>query len=111
MSARELFRIAFANPVSAVYLGFVGAVALFEVVAALIEGPQEFAGLYVLMVTSPTALLLMGFAEAIGGFAMPAPGLEFVILAVSAVLQSLALGLLWKLVRRERAQPGRPRHS
>ncbi|MEU9982150.1 hypothetical protein [Streptomyces sp. NPDC050856] len=111
MIARKLFRIAFANPFSAVYLGVVGAVAVFEVIAALIEGPQEFAGLYVLMVTSPTALLLMEFAEAIGGFAKPSQELSVVTLAVSAVLQSLTLGLLWKLVRSERAKPGRAQHS
>ncbi|GAA2938266.1 SCO4225 family membrane protein [Streptomyces enissocaesilis] len=110
MIARKLFRRAFANPISAAYLGVVGTVTVFEVAAAFIEGPQEFAGLWVLMTTSPTALLFLGVAEAIGGGAGP-EGLLFVILAVSAFIQSLALGLLWEVLRSGRENPGRPRHS
>ncbi|MBB6440026.1 SCO4225 family membrane protein [Streptomyces candidus] len=105
MSARTLFRTAFANPLSAVYLGVVGAVAVFELVAAFIEGPQDMAGIYVLLVTSPTSLMLFSFAEAISGHAKPGLETSVVVIAVSALLQALALGLLWGLVRRERAKP------
>lgn len=112
MIADKLFRTAFANPFSAAYLGVVGAVTVFEVVAAFIEGPQEFAGLWVLMATSPTALLFMGVAESVGGFAQLPEGLGFAaVLAVSAVVQSLALGLLWEVLRRGRGKSGRPRPS
>ncbi|MER6442402.1 hypothetical protein ABT275_39730 [Streptomyces sp. NPDC001185] len=111
MIARKLFRTAFANPISAAYLGVVGAVTVFEVVAAFIEGPQEFAGLWVLMATSPTALLFMGVAESVGGFAQLPEGLGFAILVVSALVQSLAWGLLWEVLRSGRGKPGHPRHS
>ncbi|MGW4676669.1 SCO4225 family membrane protein [Streptomyces sp. NPDC004324] len=111
MIAGKLFRTAFANPLSAAYLGVVGAVTVFEVVSAFIEGPQEFAGLWVLMATSPTALLFMGVAESVGGFAQLPEGLGFAILAVSAVVQSLALGLLWEVLRSGRGKSGRPRPS
>ncbi|MEU1503044.1 hypothetical protein [Streptomyces sp. NPDC005732] len=53
----------------------------------------------------------MGVAESVGGFAQLPEGLGFAILAVSAVVQSLALGLLWDVLRSGRGKSGRPRPS
>ncbi|CAM5613531.1 hypothetical protein SSPIM334S_02630 [Streptomyces spiroverticillatus] len=109
MFARKLFRLAVANPLSAAYLGVVGAVVLFEVVAALVGGGHDMAGIWVGMVTMPASLPLVMFA--VNETGEPNLALYGVGLVVGVGLQSLAMGLLWKLVRSDRARGGRPLHS
>ncbi|MGW1464527.1 SCO4225 family membrane protein [Streptomyces sp. NPDC002308] len=107
MIARKLFRLGFANPVSALYLGLVGAGAVFEVAVAIIEGPQEMGGLWVMLLTAPVSIALTEGVEMVGG------GLSDIVLtvvfAVSAVIQSLALGLLREGLRGIRGESRHPR--
>ncbi|MEU3606188.1 hypothetical protein AB0E83_12145 [Streptomyces sp. NPDC035033] len=117
MNARALFRLTFANAASAVYLGLVGASVVFEVAAAVFADPG-IVGIWPFLLTAPASLLVAGGIEAAWG--MDAPLWTMVGgVALSAVVQSLALGALVEalsgrrrpLPARATAEPPRPRPS
>ncbi|MEU2026333.1 hypothetical protein ABZ565_29900 [Streptomyces sp. NPDC016469] len=98
MHARALLRLTFANPVSAVYLGVVGASIAFEAAAAVFGDPG-FVGVWPFLLTAPASLLFAMVGAAVGG---PAE-LSYWFLAggvvVSALVQAFALGALTETVR------------
>ncbi|MFJ2739418.1 SCO4225 family membrane protein [Streptomyces sp. NPDC087440] len=112
MIARKLLRTTVTNPLSAAYLGLVAAVTVFTVISAFVEEANEFIALWVILVTSPTSTLILGALQIFGGGEKDAAGLVvYVVIALSALIQSTALGLIWKLVRSDRARGVRPVNS
>ncbi|WP_425835309.1 SCO4225 family membrane protein [Streptomyces fractus] len=106
MNARTLLRLTVTNPVSAIYLGLVGASVVFEIVVVLTSSDPGFVGVWPFFFTAPTSLVAVAVIDAIGGVDAHYWVLT-VGLAVSALLQSLALGATYEGLR-GRLRPGRP---
>lgn len=108
MNARTLFRLTFANAASAAYLGLVGASVVFEVAALLFADPG-LVGVWPFLLTAPTSLVATGAVGAVWG--MDAPYWYLIIgVAISALVQSFALGALLEALRgggRRLARPSR----
>lgn len=101
MNARTLLRLTVTNPASAVYLGLVGASVVFEVVVLLTASDPGFVGVWPFFFTAPTSLVMVAGVEALWG--MDAPYWVLMVgLAVSALLQSLALGATFEALRGRR---------
>lgn len=102
MNARKLLRLTVTNPASAIYLGLVGATVGFEAVVLLTSTDPGMVGVWSFFVTAPTSLMMVWGIDAIWGLDAPI-GLLGAAIAVSALLQSLALGATLEALR------GRPR--
>ncbi|MGW2179664.1 SCO4225 family membrane protein [Streptomyces sp. NPDC001732] len=106
MNARALYRLTIANPASAVYLGLVGASVVFEVAAALLTEPG-IVGVWPFLLTTPTSFLTAGATAAVGGSDAPFWLLAAGI-AVSALVQSFAIGAVLETLRGRRRVLPRP---
>jgi hypothetical protein len=106
MNVRALYRLTFANPASAVYLGIVGASVVFEVAAALLADPG-IVGIWPFLLTAPTSLLMVGIGQAVWGEALSTWFLVIGVV-VSALVQSFALGAVLETLRVRRRVPTRP---
>ncbi|MFE7463560.1 SCO4225 family membrane protein [Streptomyces sp. NPDC057499] len=97
----------FGNAASAVYLGIVGASVVFEA-AVVLFGEPGMVGVWPVLLTAPTSLVVVGAAGAVGG-ADGSAWLLFVAPVVGALVQSFALGALWGALRgrRGRVRPAR----
>ncbi|MFZ3571279.1 SCO4225 family membrane protein [Streptomyces sp. BH097] len=101
MNARTLLRLTVTNPASAVYLGLVGATMVFEAVVLLTSPDPGMVGVWSFFVTAPTSLVAISFIP-------EAPfGVLVAAVAVSALVQSLALGVTYDGLR-GRLRRGRP---
>ncbi|MFE6853815.1 SCO4225 family membrane protein [Streptomyces sp. NPDC057674] len=102
---RALVRLTFANPASLVYLGMVIAAAL-PMVFASATADSSFAAVWMLLITAPTStlLLLPDFADGDSGLAT---GYFLAALALSALLQSFLLGLVYRRLRGTPARQAR----
>ncbi|WP_327663919.1 MULTISPECIES: SCO4225 family membrane protein [unclassified Streptomyces] len=98
MNARTLLRLTVTNPASAIYLGLVGASVVFTAGVVLFSPDPGFAGVWPFFLTAPTSLVMMGIMGAVGGLDAPV-WLLAIGLAVSALLQSLALGATLQALR------------
>lgn len=107
---RTLWRLLFANPVSAVYLAVVGLATGVAVVQPLFvdHGLESLIWVWPALLTSPAFALVAGAGEAVFG-AEPAPWYLFTGVAVAALLQSLVLGTAWHALHRPRRH--RPKHG
>ncbi|MDX2555961.1 SCO4225 family membrane protein [Streptomyces stelliscabiei] len=108
MNARTLFRLTFANPASAAYLGLIGASVVLEV-AVVLFGDPEMVGVWPFLLTAPTSLVTTGAIGALWGADAPYWFLA-VGVAISALVQSFALGALLQALRgggRGLARPSR----
>ncbi|MDK0520599.1 hypothetical protein [Streptomyces sp. ML-6] len=109
MNVRALYRLTFANPASAVYLGIVGASVVFEVAAVLFSDPG-MAGVWPFLLTAPTSLVTVTVGQVVWNDASPvwfmAAGVAF-----SALLQSFALGSVLETLRARRRVLVRPRRG
>ncbi|MEV8451061.1 hypothetical protein AB0467_00295 [Streptomyces sp. NPDC052095] len=92
----------FCNAASAVYLGIVGAAFLFEL-AVVLFGDPGMVGVWPVLLTAPTSLVVVGAAEAVAG---PDSSAWFLFIApvVGALVQSFALGALWSVLRGRQGQ-------
>ncbi|MCX4833295.1 MULTISPECIES: SCO4225 family membrane protein [unclassified Streptomyces] len=98
MNARTLLRLTVTNPASAIYLGLVGASVVFTAGVVLFSSDPGFVGVWPFFLTAPTSLIMMGIMGAVGGLDAPV-WLLAIGLAVSALLQSLALGATLQALR------------
>lgn len=105
MNARTLLRLTVTNPASAIYLGLVGATVVFTGVVVLTAADPGFVGVWPFFFTAPTSLLAVGVIGAVGGLDAPIWLLGAGI-AVSALLQSLALGATYEALRGRRRRLG-----
>ncbi|MFE7614730.1 SCO4225 family membrane protein [Streptomyces sp. NPDC057496] len=106
MNIRALYRLTFANPASAVYLGIVGASVVFEIAAALLSDPG-IVGVWPFLLTAPTSLVTVTVGQALWNDA--APGWFLVAGVVfSALIQSFALGAVLETLRARRRVVTRP---
>ncbi|MFI8372089.1 SCO4225 family membrane protein [Streptomyces sp. NPDC085466] len=103
---RTLVRLTFANPASLVYLGLV-AVAALPVVAAAAGADVAFAGIWLLMITAPTSMVLL-LPDFAGGASAPAAAYIVAALVLSALLHSFVLGLAYRGLRGHAARRTRP---
>ncbi|MFF8973905.1 SCO4225 family membrane protein [Streptomyces sp. NPDC014995] len=106
MNARRLpgpARLAFANPASLVYLALVATATAFLAWDQLFVTHEDasFAGVYLLVLASPTFFLLDGAGRALLGSGADAPG-WFVLtaLVLSVLVQSALIGALHRRLRR-----------
>ncbi|WP_329027211.1 SCO4225 family membrane protein [Streptomyces sp. NBC_01423] len=99
-----MFRLTFANPVSAVYLGFVGASLVVEALVATFGDPG-FIGIWPFLLTAPASLLftMLGI-DVWGNTEVPYWYVTGGIVA-GALAQAFALGALTETLR------GRPRRT
>lgn len=98
MHARALFRLTFANRVSAVYLGIVGASIVFEVAAATFGDPG-LVGVWPFLLTAPASLLFAMVGAEAGG---PADVSYWFLgggIVLSALVQAFVLGAVTETLR------------
>ncbi|MFB6503180.1 SCO4225 family membrane protein [Streptomyces sp. NPDC056099] len=109
MNVRALYRLAVANPASAVYLGIVGASIVFEMAAALLSDPG-IVGVWPFLLTAPTSLVTVAVGQVLWNDASPVwfmtAGVVF-----SALVQSFALGAVLETLRARRRVFTRPSRS
>ncbi|OKJ74068.1 SCO4225 family membrane protein [Streptomyces sp. CB02460] len=98
MHARALFRLTFANPVSAVYLGIVGASIVFEAAVATFGDPG-FVGVWPFLLTAPASLLFSMVGMEIGGQGAVSYWFLAGGVVVSALVQAFVLGALAQTLR------------
>ncbi|MGW2472236.1 SCO4225 family membrane protein [Streptomyces sp. NPDC001665] len=98
MHARALFRLTFANPVSVVYLGVVGASVVFEAAVATFGDPG-FVGVWPFLLTAPASLLFAMVGMEVGGPADVSYWFLAGGVVVSALVQAFVLGALTETVR------------
>ncbi len=100
-------RLAFGSLPSQVYLALVALAALYVTIDSAFVHHEDasFAGVWLFLLTAPTvfAFLIVGelFGDAVGGSVW----FLYVAMALSVVIQSLAIGLFVRLLR------GRPHHA
>ncbi|MER5742771.1 SCO4225 family membrane protein [Streptomyces sp. NPDC059913] len=102
MNVRALVRMTFCNAASAVYLGIVAAAFVFEL-AVVLFGDPGMVGVWPVLLTAPTSLVVVGAAGAVWGTGASAWFL-FVAPVVGALVQSFALGALWSALRGRRGR-------
>ncbi|OKH98142.1 hypothetical protein A6A06_28415 [Streptomyces sp. CB02923] len=97
-------RLMFGNPVSLVYLALVVAAVLFALVDMVFVRHQDasFAGIWAVLLTSPTVFPLWLAGDAMWGEAGSPQWYSVLTLVVAALVNALLLGLL------QRALRGRP---
>jgi cell shape-determining protein MreD len=98
-----LRRLMFANPVSAVYLGVVGAAIGVATIQPLFaeHGMESLIWVWPALLTFPTFSLVALAGDALFG---PETATWYLIggVVVSALVQSLVLGVVWEALRRPR---------
>jgi hypothetical protein len=105
---RNLVRLMFGNPASAVYLGVVGVAVVFAVVAPLFggNGDASMAWVWPGLFTLPAFSLFLTLGGVAGADASAA---FFVVgIVVSALVQSLALGAFLEMLRGRRRRIAGP---
>ncbi|MEV6961246.1 hypothetical protein AB0M97_19005 [Streptomyces sp. NPDC051207] len=100
---RSLWRLMFANPASAVYLGVVGIAIGVAVIQPLFtdNGMESLIWVWPALLTLPTFALVALAGEALFG-ADAATWYLITGVVVSALIQSLALGAIWHTLRSPR---------
>jgi hypothetical protein len=100
---RTLWRLMFANPASAVYLGVVGVAIGVATIQPLFtdHGMESLIWVWPALLTLPTFALVALAGETLFG-ADAVTGYLITGVVVSALVQSLALGALWQTLRRPR---------
>ncbi|MDG9716782.1 SCO4225 family membrane protein [Streptomyces sp. DH24] len=100
---RTLWRLMFANPASAVYLGVVGLAVAVAVIQPLFadHGLESLIWVWPALLTLPTFALVALAGEALFG-AETATWYLIAGVIVAALVQSLALGAAWTALRRPR---------
>ncbi|MER5183133.1 hypothetical protein ABT009_33080 [Streptomyces sp. NPDC002896] len=106
---RTLVRLMFGNPASAVYLGLVGAAVGISATEPLWSenGGDSLIWVWPALFTCPAFFFVLPIGEAVWGTEAPA---WFFIggIIISALVQSLALGVCLKALRGWRRRPTRP---
>ncbi|WUS97989.1 hypothetical protein OHA46_15475 [Streptomyces sp. NBC_00708] len=90
---RALFRLTFANPVSAVYLGIVGASVVSEVLVATFGDPG-FIGIWPFLLTAPASLLFTMLGVDVWGTTEVSYWYVTGGIVASALVQAFVLGAL-----------------
>ncbi|MEU6059401.1 hypothetical protein [Streptomyces sp. NPDC047097] len=109
MNARTLTRLTFANPASAIYLTLVAGSLATATAVTLFSADPGFVWVWPALFTLPFSTLVVMTGDAVWA-AEGAPAWFLVGgLAVSALVQALALGALWQAVRGHRRGLPHPR--
>jgi hypothetical protein len=100
---RTLWRLLFANPASAVYLGVVGlAIGVATIQPLFVDhGMESLIWVWPALLTFPTFALVAAAGEALFG-AESATWYLITGVVVAALIQSLVLGAVWEALRRPR---------
>ncbi|MCX4448083.1 SCO4225 family membrane protein [Streptomyces sp. NPDC087866] len=95
---RALFRLTFANPVSAVYLGIVGASVVSEVLVATFGDPG-IVGIWPFLLTAPASLLFTMLGVDVWGTTEVSYWYVTAGIAACALVQAFVLGALAETLR------------
>ncbi|MGW1183499.1 SCO4225 family membrane protein [Streptomyces drozdowiczii] len=95
---RALFRLTFANPVSAVYLGVVGASLVVEALVATFGDPG-FVGIWPFLLTAPASLLFTMLGLDVWGTTEVPYWYVTGGIVAGALVQAFALGALTETLR------------
>ncbi|ALO10163.1 hypothetical protein AQF52_4569 [Streptomyces venezuelae] len=98
---RALVRITFANPVSLVYLGL-AVVASIPLLVAPWTADPGFSAVWLILVTSPTSLLLL-LPDVVTGISGWATAYYYTALVLSALTNAYLLGLAYRAIRKSLA--------
>ncbi|HET6856338.1 MAG TPA: hypothetical protein VFH94_04485 [Streptomyces sp.] len=105
----DLARLTFGNRASQVYLGLVAAIAVFVAVDTLFVTHEDasLAGVWLFTVAAPTAFVFLIAGTVVEPGVIESTSFMILTIALSVLIQSLALGLFARLLRGA-ARPAHP---